>query len=206
MVVGEGGVHHRAERDLAVGGDGAVLDGVQAEDADLRRVEDRRAHERAVDAAVRDAERPAAQVLNRQRAVVRLRGELADAALDRRERHPVRVAQHRHDQALARADGDADVVVVLQHHLVALDLGVQSRELAKRGDRRLDEERRDAEADAVARLERLFPALAERHDRRHVDLVEGREHRGRLLRLDQPPGDGRAALRHPHSLLSSGGR
>ena len=38
------------------------------------------------------------------------------------------VAQHRHDQALARADGDADVVVVLQHHLVALDLGVDARE------------------------------------------------------------------------------
>ena len=49
-----------------------------------------------------------------------------------------------HDEALARADGDADVVVVLQHHLVALDLGVDAREAPQRADRRLDEERRDA--------------------------------------------------------------
>ena len=70
-------------------------------------------------------------------------------ALDVGERHPVRAAQHRHDEALRRADGDADVVVVLEHHLVALDLGVELRELAERGDRRLHEERRDAEADAV---------------------------------------------------------
>ena len=63
----------------------------------------------------------------------------------------VGVAQHRHDQPFGRADGDADVVVVLEHHLVALDLGVEPRELAQRRDGRLDEERRDAEADAVLR-------------------------------------------------------
>ena len=71
------------------------------------------------------------------------------------------VAQHRHDETLRRADGDADVVVVLEHHLVALDLGVEARELAQRGDRRLDEERRDAEADAVLGLERLLLPLAQ---------------------------------------------
>ena len=49
--------------------------------------------------------------------------------------------------------------------------------LAQRADRRLDEERRDAEADAVALLERLLAALAERHHGGHVHLVEGGEHR-----------------------------
>ncbi len=43
----------------------------------------------------------------------------------------VRVAQHRHDEPFGRADGDADVVVVLEHHLVALDFGVEARELAQ---------------------------------------------------------------------------
>ena len=67
-------------------------------------------------------------------------------SFDLGERHPIGVAKHGHDQTFGRADGDADVVVVLQHHLVALDLGVEPRELLERGDGGLDEERRDAEA------------------------------------------------------------
>ena len=53
------------------------------------------------------------------------------------------------------ADGDADVVVVLEDDLVALDLGVELRERLQRADRGLGEERHEAEADAVALLERL---------------------------------------------------
>src|SRR5262245_58192322 len=60
VVVGQRDVHHRADLDLlAVGGlDGhrTAHDVVHAEDAGLRHVEQRRAHHRAVDAAVRDAE------------------------------------------------------------------------------------------------------------------------------------------------------
>ena len=85
--------------------------------------------------------------------------------LDLRERQAIGIAQYRHHQPFAGADGDADVVVVLQHHLVALDLGVDARELAKRGDDRLDEEGRQPEADAVALLERLLVSLAHRLDR-----------------------------------------
>ena len=55
--------------------------------------------------------------------------------LDLRERHPVGVAEHRHDQAAFGADGDADVVVVLEDDLVALDLGVELRERAQRARR-----------------------------------------------------------------------
>ena len=55
----------------------------------------------------------------------------------------------------------------------------------------------------MALLERLLVALAQRHHRRHVDLVEGREHRGGALRLDEPPGDRRAPLRHAHALFGA---
>ena len=55
VVVGEREVHHRADHDLAVERDRALLDLVHAEDADLRRVEDRRGEQRAEDAAVGDA-------------------------------------------------------------------------------------------------------------------------------------------------------
>ena len=80
--------------------DGPFLDRVQAQDADLRRIEDRRAHQRAEHAAVRDAERAAAQIVERQRAVVGFRCELADSRFNRGERHPVGIAQHGHDETL----------------------------------------------------------------------------------------------------------
>src|SRR5690606_40576448 len=52
--------------------------------SDLGRIQDRRAVERPVDATVRDAERPAAQIFERQRPVVRALGKVTDAGLDRK--------------------------------------------------------------------------------------------------------------------------
>ena len=73
----------------------------------------------------------------------------------------------------------------------------------QRRDRGLDEERRDAEADAVALLERFLLPLAQRHHRRHVHLVEGGEHGGGVLRLDQAARDRLAALGHAHARLAA---
>ena len=74
VVVGQGEVHHGADLDLAVDGDGLVLDGVQAEDGRLRQVDDRGAHEGAEHAAVGDGEGAAGHVLD---------GELVVAGLAR---------------------------------------------------------------------------------------------------------------------------
>ena len=41
------------------------------------------------------------------------------------------------------------------------------------------------------------------HDFGHVDIVEGRQHRGRVLRFLQPPGDRLAQARHPDPFLST---
>ena len=56
VVVTERQIHHRADDDLAVDGDGAVVDGVHAEDGALGRVDDRRGEEGAEGAAVGDGE------------------------------------------------------------------------------------------------------------------------------------------------------
>lgn len=64
MIVGQGEVHHGANLDLAVDGDGLVLDGVQAEDGGLGQVDDRGAHEGAEDAAVGDGEGAAGHVFD----------------------------------------------------------------------------------------------------------------------------------------------
>ena len=127
---------------------------------------------------------------------------LIDASISP-ERHAVGVAQHGHDEARAGADGDADVVVVLQHHLVALDLGVDAREPLERADGRLHEERRQPEVHAVRLLEGFLPARAQRLHGRHVHLVEGGEHGRGVLRLDQALGDRRAALGHADAFFGT---
>ena len=82
VVVGEGQVHHRPDDDLVVDGDRPLLDRVHAEDAALRRVEDRRREQRAEDAAVGDRERAALEVVDGDRALAGLVGERGDRLLD----------------------------------------------------------------------------------------------------------------------------
>ena len=51
-------------------------------------------------------------------------------------------------------------------------------------------------------LEQVLVLVAQRHDRAHVDLVEGREHGGGVLRVLQPARDGLAQPRHLHALFA----
>ena len=65
--------------------DRALLNLVQSENAHLRRIQDRRAHERAEHAAVGDGERSARQILEGQRSVLRPLRKVPDGQLDLRE-------------------------------------------------------------------------------------------------------------------------
>src|SRR5690606_6329194 len=112
VVVGEGDVHHRPDDHLAVDGDGSILDGVQAEDAGLGRVDDGGGQQRAVDAAVGNGERTAFELVQFELVVLGAFGKIGDRQFDLGERHAVGVAEDGDDQPAAAADGDADVVVV----------------------------------------------------------------------------------------------
>ena len=46
--------------------------------------------------------------------------------------------------------------------------------------------------------------IAQVHHRAHVDLIEGREHGSRVLRLLEPARDGLAQPRHLHALFACG--
>ena len=126
-----------------------------------------------------------------------------DRLLDLAERQRIGVAQHRHDQAAIGRDGDADVVVLVIDDVVAVDRGIDDREALQRLDAGLDEERHEAEPRAVLLLEALLVVRAQFVDRLEVDLVEGRQHRRRRLRLDEPLGDARAQARHRHAALAT---
>ena len=73
-------------------------------------------------------------------------------------------------------------------------------------DRRLDEERHEAEPDAVFLLERLLVEGAQLDHPRHVGFVEGGEDRGGLLDLDQPLGDALAQAAHALAGFAGSGR
>jgi hypothetical protein len=62
VIVAESEIHHRADDDLTIDGDRALLDGVHAEDGTLRRVDDRRAEEGTIDATIRDGEDTASEI------------------------------------------------------------------------------------------------------------------------------------------------
>jgi hypothetical protein len=66
---------------------------------------------------------------------------------------------------------------------------------------RLGEEAHEAQADAMLLLEAFAIFVARRHHRRHVDVVERRQHRRGVLRRLQPLGDRLAHARHLDALF-----
>src|SRR5437899_2368324 len=71
VVVAEREIHHRTNIDFAGDRYRSLLNLVHAEDAGLRRIENRRRHQRAVDAAVRDGKGAALHLFDLERAVAR---------------------------------------------------------------------------------------------------------------------------------------
>ena len=68
----------------------------------------------------------------------------------------------------------------------------------------LHEEAHEAELHAVALLEQVLVLVPELHDGAHVHVVERGEHRRRVLRVLEAPGDGLPQPRHAHALLARG--
>src|SRR3954468_11526206 len=202
VVVAEREIHHRP--DLYLSGDchGALLDLVHSEDARLRRVQDRRGHQRAVDAAIGDREGAALHLLDLERALARAPAHLADLLLDLRERFAITVADHRHDEAFLGPDRDADVIVILVDEIGAIDLGVDGGDFLERLHARLYEEAHEAQLHAALLLEQFLVLIAQVHHRAHIDLVEGREHGGGVLRVLEAARDGLTQARHLHALLA----
>ncbi len=174
---------------LVAYGDGPALDGVHAEDGRLRIIGDGGREHRAEDAAVRDREGAALELGELDPLVPRPRGEIGQRGLDLAEVHAVGVAEHRHEEAPVGRYGDADVVEIGGHELVALDAAVDDRVLLERLYRRLDEEGHEAELRLVLRLEILAVGLADADELGHVDFVEGGEVGGFLPGLHEPPRD-----------------
>ena len=87
--------------------------------------------------------------------------------------------------------------------LIAINLGIDRRIGFQRLDRGLHEKRHKAEFDAVLFDKAILIAFAQIHDRGHVDLIEGRKHGRRILRLFQTLGDAFAQPGHFHPFFAA---
>ena len=103
VVERDGDVPHPADDDLAVADDRPLLDAVDAEDRDLRVVDERRHEQAGGLARARDRERAAAQLLRFQRPGVRGLGEAPHLGVELVERELVGAVDDRARRAPARS-------------------------------------------------------------------------------------------------------
>ena len=98
---------------------------MHAENSALRRIQDRRAQERAVNAAIGNGESAALQILDLDFSFARLLRVIGDVPLEIGEGFFVRIAHDRHDEAALGSDRDADVVEMILDEIVAFDSAVE---------------------------------------------------------------------------------
>ncbi len=129
---------------------------------------------------------PPCSSLQLELVVLRALAEVGDRLLDLGEAQAIGVADHRHRQALAAADRDADVVVVLVDDVGAADLA-RSPAGTSFSASIAAFTKKDMKPSLMPYFSTKLSwySLRSAMTPRHVDLVEGREQRGGLLRLDQ---------------------
>src|SRR5579859_4506236 len=201
MIIGQRHIHHRADHHIAFARDRAVLNGVEAEDSALGRVHNGRGEQGTINAAIADGEGATLQFLRLEFVVTGALGKIADGNFNFSEAQALRVTQHGNDEALAAADGDADVIVIAIDNIRAAHFGVNLWNEFQRINGGLDEEGHDAKLHAVFFLERGLMFLAQGHDGGHVNLVDRGEQGRRLLRFYEVFGHGAAQGTHGNNFF-----
>ena len=153
MVIRQRDIHHRADFDLASNRHGAVLNFVHTQNARLRRVQDRRGHQRSINAAIGDGEGTARQFIELQRAITRTLAEFPNALFDFGKAQSVGIPQHRHHQARRPAHRNAHMHEILIDNLIAINFGIHRRKFLQRGNACLHEEGHEAKLHAMPLFE-----------------------------------------------------
>ena len=125
-----------------------------------------------------DRERPALDVVRAELALARLAGQLRRLARDVDDALLVDVLDDRHDQTVRRVGGEADVPVVLEDQVLAVERAVHRRVLLQRRDHRLHDEgqRRHLDAALGVLLVDVRAELLELGDVGLVELSDVRDH------------------------------
>ena len=203
MIVGQREVIHRTNNDLSVLRHRAVFGGMHAQNRALRRINDRRREHGTENAAVGNRKRTAGKLFDSELAVLGPLAEIGDLFLDIRKGKLIAVAQDRHHQPARTAHRNADIEIAVIDDVCAIHRGVHHGEFLQGVYAGLHEKGHEAELDAMLLFELVLVAIAQVHDRLHVDLVERGQDCSRGLRFHQSLGDALAQARHGHALLRS---
>mmetsp|Transcript_22640 Transcript_22640/g.38841 ORF Transcript_22640/g.38841 Transcript_22640/m.38841 type:complete len:209 (+) Transcript_22640:151-777(+) len=196
MVIGQGQIHHGPDHNGVVDDHRTLVDGVHAQDGRLGGVDNRGGEEGAEHPPVGDGEGAAGHVVDGELVVLRLLPQIKDALLYVGEGEGVAVAEDGYDEAAGRGHRHRDVHIVTVNDVVAVDDCVDIGEVLKRDGGGLDEGGHESELDIVLLQEVVLVLVAELHQVRHVNFVEGREDGRGVLGVLQPLRDTSAQARH----------
>src|SRR6266851_8653539 len=189
MVVAERHVAHRADGDRVVDDYRALLDGAETKDTHVGLADDRQAEQAAKDARVGNRERAFLHFLGLQLLRARALREVVHVALDAQNVLLIGVFHHRDEQAPVERHGDADVDLLVEDHIGAVERGVQRRKRAQPRDRGLHEEGHERQLGLVALFEFVLGLRAQGSHLGHVDFVDRVHVRGNTLRRHHVLGD-----------------
>src|SRR5262245_13316430 len=127
MVIPQREVRHRPNPDRIVDHDRALFDRTDAENRDLRLVDDWHPKLCPELAGVRDRERAAMYFVRIQTLRPCTLGDIRNRATETEYVFLVRVLDHRHDQAVVESNGDSKIDVLLVNDVIAVDRRVHDR-------------------------------------------------------------------------------
>ena len=194
MVTAQGHLHGVARHHRAVAHHRHRLDATHSEDARIRRIDDGGELVDAKHAEVRNREGVAFPIARLEFLVFGLLGKLAHFDTDLAKRLHVRMAHHRHEQAVFNRHGHTDVDVLVEANAVLQPAAVHGRVVLEGHGHGLHDH--VVEADPVRSA--VVDGLAGRHRRVHVNGQAQVEVRGREFALGQTTGNGLAHLRNTH--------
>lgn len=211
VVVGKSQVHHGSDLDLAVDSNGALLDGVEAKNGALGKVDDGSAHERAENAAVADGEGTTSHILDRKLAIaglinvvsylsnvarmskMYLLAHVGNGLLNANHVHSLNVSDNGGNETLFSGNSNADVDVVAVDNGVtavrALNGSIDGGEVPHSENTGAGEGAHETKLDAGLLENVILVQLAEVHNVGHVDLVEGGKRSSGVLGLLKALGD-----------------
>src|SRR5690554_5087037 len=118
---------------------------MHAQDSGLRRVDDRRRHQRAEDPAISNGERTALHLVDAQLAVASTLAEVDDSFLDVGNLHAVGITQHRYYQASVGGHCHTNILIAVINDVATVNGSIDIGETLECFGGRLDEETHETE-------------------------------------------------------------
>ena len=135
-------------------------------------------------------------------AIARPKAKIRDCPFGIGQIHFTSIFDDRHNKPLRRANSNPDIIVILIDNISAINFGIYRRKFTKRLNGRLHKHTHKTKPDFMRGFECVFIISPQFHQRRHIHLVKGGQHRRAILRRFQPCGNDLPQFRHANTLFT----